>query len=135
MPFVCRVRGLYEERILNRLHVSWRVETRASAFLHHELGASQLGKTAAFRHPFLESSSFDHTPAVKHQNKRGVANGREAVGDDEGGASLHHLVKRGVNLGLGDRIERAGCLVENQDRWILQERACNRQPLPLPTRQ
>src|SRR3984957_3944152 len=120
MPFVCRVRGLYEERILNRLHVSWRVETRASAFLHHELGASQLGKTAAFLHQLLESSAFHHTPAVPHPNKRVVANGREAVGDDEGGAAFHHLVKRGVSLGLGGRIERAVCLVENQDRRLLQ---------------
>ena len=51
--------------------------------------------------------------------------------DHEGGAALHHLVEGGIDLGLGDGVERAGCLVEDQDRRVLQQRAGDRQALPL----
>src|SRR5262249_20980611 len=40
----------------------------ACALLHHELGACELGKTAAFRNEFIESSAFDHAPVVEHQD-------------------------------------------------------------------
>ena len=97
--------------------------------LHHELGPRESRETAAFSHQFIESSTFDHAAAVEYQDARRVANGRKAVGDHESSAPLHHLVECGVDLGLGDRIERAGRLVEDQDRRILQQRACDRQPL------
>src|SRR6266851_1740408 len=86
-------------------------------FLNHELGPREFRETTALRHQFIESSAFDHVAAVEHQNARGMANGREPVCDHEGRASLHDFVERGVDLGFGDRIERAGRLVEDQDRW------------------
>src|ERR1700738_1241540 len=101
------------------------------SLLHHELSPCQFRETAALRHQFIERSAFDHMSVVEHQDARGIANGREPVRDHEGGASLHHLVERGVNLGFGDGVERAGRLVEDQDRRILQQRARDRQPLPL----
>ena len=46
-------------------------------------------------------------------------------------AALHDFVEGGVDLGFGDGVERAGGLVEDQDRRVLQQRARDRQPLPL----
>jgi hypothetical protein len=53
------------------------------------------------------------------------------VGDHEGGAAFHDLDQGGLDLGLGQRIERAGGLVEDEDRRVLQERARDRQALAL----
>src|ERR1700704_1346809 len=100
-----------------RLHAGPRI------LLHHELGPCQFRETTALRHQFIERSAFDHMSVVEHQDARGIANGREPVRDYEGGASLHHLVERGVNLGFGDGIERAGRLVEDQDRRGFYQRA------------
>ena len=99
--------------------------------LNHELSAREFRKTAAFRDQFIKSSAFDHASAVEQQDARGIANGRKPVGDHETGTSLHHFVECGIDLGLGHGIERAGRLVEDQDRRILEQRACDRQPLPL----
>ena len=109
-----------------RLH-AWH----SRIFLHHELGPREFRKAAAFRHQFIESSVLDHAPMLEHEDARGIADRGEAVRDHEGGAALHHFVERGIDLGLGDGIERAGRLIENQDRRILQQRARDRQPLPL----
>src|SRR5919112_77550 len=79
--------------------------------LNHELRSRQFGETAAFRHQFIESSSFDYSAAIEHEDARGIAYGRKAMSDHKCGASLHHLVERGVELGFGNRIERAGRLV------------------------
>src|SRR5229473_1763139 len=92
-----------------------RLNARSRILLDHELGPCECRKTAAFRHQFIESSAFDHLSVVEHQDSRGVANGRKPVRDHKGRASLHHLVECGVNLGLGDGIERAGRLIEDQD--------------------
>src|SRR4051794_23780762 len=86
---------------------------------------------AAFGHEFIESSAFDHTPVLEHQDARGIADGGEAMGDHEGGAALHHFVESGIHLRLGDGVECAGRLVQDQDRRILQQCTCDRQPLAL----
>src|ERR1700745_3371295 len=100
----------------------------ACVLLQHELGARELGKTAAYRDKFIESSTFDHASVVEKQDARGVANGGQAMGDDKGRASLHHLIERRIDLGFGHGIERAGCFIEDQNRRVFQERPCNRQP-------
>ena len=58
-----------------------------------------------------------HDLAVSHnQNHVRTFNGGEAVCHDKGGASPHHLGKRILNLELHTRIDRGGCLVENEHR-------------------
>ena len=107
------------------------MKARPRILLNHELGPREFRKTLAFRHQFIESSAFDHMSAVEHKDARGIANGREPVGDHESRASLHHFVESGVNLGFGDGIQRAGRLIEDQDRRIFQQCPRDRQPLPL----
>src|ERR1700687_5659201 len=108
-----------------------RMNARPRILLNHELGPCEFRKTPAFRHQFIESSAFDHMSTVEHKDARGIANGREPVGDHESRASLHHFIESGVNLGFGDGIQRAGRLIEDQDRRILQQCPRDLQPLPL----
>src|SRR5215470_13253312 len=67
-------------------------------FLHHELGAREFRKPAAFGDQFIESSTFDHAPAVEHQNFRGVADCGKPMCDHESGTPLHHLIQRRIDL-------------------------------------
>src|ERR1700737_716634 len=96
-----------------------RADTGPRPLLNHELGPCEFRKTAAFRHQFIESSAFDHAPVVENQDARGVADGGKPVRDHECGAALHHFIESRVELGFGDGVERAGRLVEDQDRRIL----------------
>ena len=86
---------------------------------------------AAAPHQLVEAAALDDAAALEHQDAGGVADGGEPVGDHEGGAVLHHLGQRGLHLGLGERIEGAGRLVEDEDRRILEQRARDRQALAL----
>jgi hypothetical protein len=57
------------------------------------------------------------------------------VGDDEGRAALGRGVQGLLDLGFGDRVQRAGRLVQDQDRRVLENGAGDRQALTLPARQ
>ena len=46
-----------------------------------------------------------------------------------------NLVDRVVHAVLGRRVERGRGLVEREDRRLLQQRARDREPLPLPARE
>src|SRR4051795_11870860 len=96
-----------------------RVSAGCRTLLNHELSSRQFRKTASFRYQFVERSGFDHAPAVKQQNARGVANRRQPMGDDERGSPLHDLVESGIDFRFGNGVERAGRLIENQDWRIL----------------
>ena len=100
-----------------------------------ELRFGQFGEDAALCHQLVEAAALHDAAAVEHEDARGVAHRGEPVGDDEGGAALHHLVEGGGHLGLGRGIERARRLVEDQDRRVLQQRPGDRQPLPLAARE
>ena len=62
------------------------------------------------------------------------ADGAQAVGDDDAGAA-RRLVELALDLPLGDGVERAGRLVEQQDRRPVDQRARQRQPLALAARE
>ena len=51
------------------------------------------------------------------------------MGDDEGGPALHHLIERRQQFGFGLCIKRAGRLIEDQDRCVLEQSARNCQTL------
>ena len=55
------------------------------------------------------------------QNAGGVADGGQAVGDDERGTALGQIIKGVLDLGFGDGIQGRGGLVQNQNGRILQE--------------
>ena len=53
------------------------------------------------------------------------------MGDDDGRPAPHHLAQPQTNTCLRRRVDRGGCIVENEDSRIDQERARDRDPLPL----
>ncbi len=75
------------------------------------------------RAAFGDSAIFEHHDAVC------VARGRKTMGYHEGGPASHQALQRIEDLPFGIRIQRAGRLIQNQHRSILQKGASNGQPL------
>ena len=80
-------------------------------------------------------AQFDQTAALQHRNPIGAFDCRQAVGNDDGGAVLHQRLERGLDCALRFRIQRRSRLVENQYRRVLEDGPCDRDALPLPTRE
>src|SRR5262245_48136773 len=78
---------------------------------------------------------FGDSSVAKHHDALGIANGREAMGDDEGGAIVSKLLQRVLHCLLALVIQRACRLIKNDDRRILEEDARDAQPLLLSTRE
>ena len=66
------------------------------------------------------------------QDAVGVADGREAMGDNQGGAPLGQLVKGPLDLGLRHAVQGGGGLVQNQHRRVLEENPGDGNALFLP---
>src|SRR6185503_15910656 len=78
-----------------------------------------------------ERPLLDDPAALEDEDAAGFPHRRQAVRDDERRPALHHLVERGLDLGLGRRVERARRLVEDEDRRILQQGARDGEALAL----
>lgn len=61
---------------------------------------------------------FDKGSGVEDEDFVGVADGAEAVGDDEAGASGHQAVEGFLNFGLGAGIDVAGGFVEDDQARV-----------------
>ena len=57
-------------------------------------------------------------PCFDDEDLVGAADGREAVGDDEGGAALHEEVEAVLDHGFGLGVEGAGGFVEDEDARV-----------------
>ena len=77
----------------------------------------------------------DDTALLEHDNAVGLLHGSEAVSDDQRGAILRRIVQRPLHQPFAGSIERAGGLVKQQDRRILQDRACDRDALMLSAKE
>src|SRR5215467_8462109 len=77
----------------------------------------------------VESTGLDDPTLVKNTNTGCLADGGQAMCDHECGPPSHHLFERSEKLAFRLRIERAGRLIEDENRRILQESACDRQTL------
>ena len=80
-------------------------------------------------------AALDHRALVENENSVGAADGREAVGDDDGGAALEELRERFLDCLLAGRIDVRGGLVEDEDRRVFEERAGDGDPLALAARE
>ena len=81
------------------------------------------------------AAAFGDAAFVEHDDLIGVDHRREPVRDRDRGAALRHRVQRVEDLGLGAAVERAGRLVEDQDRRILEQGPRDRDALLLAARQ
>ena len=78
---------------------------------------------------------FDNPAFIHHDDAVSLANGCQAVGDDDRGAAFHQMLKRILDQLLAFCVESAGRLVEQKDRGIAQQGAGDGDALPLPTRE
>jgi hypothetical protein len=66
---------------------------------------------------------FDDLAFVEDDDGIGLEDGVEAMGNGDGGASLHQFAGGFFEQGFGFRVERGGGFVENQNRRVFEEGA------------
>src|ERR1041384_1377732 len=76
----------------------------------------------------------DETAALQLQAHVAGDEGTFTMRDEERRSPFHQAVHRSEDDGFGPCIDGAGRLVEDQDRRVLEEGACQRHALPLPAR-
>src|SRR5258706_15867100 len=74
---------------------------------------------------------YDRT-ALDNQDLVGLADGAQAVGNDESGSSTQQAPQTLLDKGLTFGIEIGGCFIQNQNPRIRQYSAGNSNALPLP---
>ena len=95
------------------------------------LQLDHLAVAAPLLHQFLVSPRLDDGAPIHHKNPVGVADGAEAVGDDEGGPVAGHRLEAALDRGLRLVVHRARGLVQDQDRRVPDDRPCDRETLAL----
>src|SRR5436309_7466953 len=90
---------------------------------------------AALRVQRLVRAALDDAAVLDHQDLVGAPDGREPVGDDEGGAVLHQVGEARLDERLGLGVEARGGLVEDQDARVGQDGAGDGDALALPARE
>ena len=66
-------------------------------------------------------AAFGDAALVEDEDLVGVDDGRQAVGDDDGRAAGGDVAQGLLDRRLGAAVERAGRLVEDQDRRVLEQ--------------
>ena len=97
-----------------------------------EVGEGEEGVEFAFAGEKVGGGAgFDDPAVFEVADLRGVANGGEAVGDDEGGAAGGESGEGFLDGGLGEGVEGGGGFVEDEDGGIFEEDACDGEALGL----
>src|SRR3974377_809438 len=82
-------------------------------------------------HQLVEATGLKHATGLEYENAVCVANSRKPVCDDKRSPRFHDLGERGLHPCLGERIERAGRVVKNENGRILEQCPRDRQTLAL----
>ena len=77
------------------------------------MGLVKRGVQATLFQQLLVGALLGNHAVGNGNDSRGVADGAEPVGDNQGGAPLGKFVKGTLNLGLGDGIQRRSGFVQN----------------------
>src|SRR6266480_111399 len=111
--------------------------SRAIGVLGHVCGPVSIERRieAAFCQQFLVCSLLDDPAVLEDDDQVGIANRRQPVGDDEGCSPGEQQPQRPLDLALGADVDRGGGLVQNQDPGIGEQRARQRNELPLAERE
>ena len=96
-----------------------------------ELRAVELGVLAVECEEFVVRALLDDAAVVEHDDRVGGADGRQPVGDHQGGPSVQRRVERGLHGGFGTGVEARCRLVEHDDARIAQQHPGDREPLAL----
>src|SRR6516165_5540028 len=100
-------------------------------FMDPGLQAVERSIAAAGSDQIVMGAVLNEAARVQSDDPISAAHGREPVRDDEDGAALGDLLHIALDDALAFIIERAGCLIENQDAGIGDERPGNGNPLLL----
>src|SRR5215468_3679064 len=92
-------------------------------FLLAQLQAIEGRVTSAPAQQLVVTTRFDDSPILDDEDAVGVHHGMQAVGDDDGRAPLAKVLDGALNLALGFRIERGGCLVEQDEGGVFEQGA------------
>src|SRR5206468_3876264 len=98
----------------------------------------RLGETAersVDREQLVFAAALDDLSVLDDEDLVGPPNRREAVGDDDRRAALQEPVERLLDQYLCRAVDVRRGLVEDEDARICQQRACDRDELPLACRQ
>ena len=87
---------------------------------------------AFFGQQLIVRAFFHDLALIDHHHRICIADGAQAVGNDEAGAPLHQLEQGFLNARFGAGIHAACRLIQNQDGWIGQDGAGDRKELALP---
>ena len=93
----------------------------------------QLRIQTVVREQLRVRAAFGNRAGIEHDDPVGLLHRGEPMGDDKCGPVADELRERSLDVALRLGVERGGGLIENQDRRILQKRACNSDTLPLAT--
>ena len=74
---------------------------------------------SSLAHQRIVTTFLDNATTLQDDDTVGMANGRETMSDDNGGAVLQHQVKPLLNLRLGKGINAGRCFIENNDGRVL----------------
>ena len=80
-------------------------------------------------------TTLDDPSMVKHKHLIGVANGAEAVGDDEAGPPGEQHFQGVLDARFGHRVDAAGGFVEDEDARVSEHRAGEADELALAERE
>ena len=95
----------------------------------------QLGEDAAQMNQLGIGAGLDDPAVVEDEDAIGVAQGGQSVGDEDDGAIGAGGVDGLLDQPFAGVVQCRGALVEDQDRWILEEDPGQGNPLPLSARQ
>src|SRR5438309_10119736 len=70
-------------------------------------------------------------PLVHDENGVGALDGREAMGDQDGGAAGDHAREREADAKFGFGVDGGGSFVQDEDAGIVRQRACKTDELLL----
>src|SRR5229473_106459 len=95
-----------------------------------------VGESAASADQVSRTALLDDLPVVQHDHPVGFARGGQAVRDGQNASALfaHHYLECPAECGVAGVVDRRGRLVEQNQPWIPDERARQREQLLLPGR-
>src|SRR5690349_16425723 len=85
-------------------------------------GSVKLGINAPACDQLRTASLFNDASVIQHENLIDPVNGRDAMRDDNGGATAHQFLDRVHDGGFGRRVERGSWFVEQKNWRVLQKR-------------
>ena len=89
-----------------------------------EVRIIELSVMAALTHQGMMIALLDNLATIEHDDAVRVSNGGEAMRDQYGCAVLQDQVKPFLDLRLGQWINTGSRLIQDDDRWVLQQHTC-----------